>query len=193
MLYAFKRRENATWGTQLPPPRHAMAAPLEVKHMYTKELLQDMIGLGVTEISDIVSDMEANLESCDAPDVRFAEFQEHVFRLRETYRKLRRGCRRGLRTLQDENTSEECLTALLGHCAAPENGQAQDNSEAAPGESVCAPASATSKKRRTGNSEKKREARRADKESAPSWYTGIKIGQEFIDAVIGATAPPAMV
>ena len=94
-----------------------MAASDEIKGVFVNELLREMNGVGVTEMQHIVSLMQANLKSNDDPEVRFAQCQEYVFRLRETCRKLSRGCRRGLRTFRDENASKESLTALLGRCA----------------------------------------------------------------------------
>ena len=97
-----------------------MAASDEIKGVFVNELLREMNGVGVTEMQHIVSLMQANLKSNDDPEVRFAQCQEYVFRLRETCRKLSRGCRRGLRTFRDENASKESLSALLGRCAVAE-------------------------------------------------------------------------
>ena len=97
-----------------------MAASDEIKGVFINDLLREMNGVGVTEMQHIVSLMQANLKSNDDPEVRFAEYQAYVFRLRETCRKLSRGCRRGLRTFRDENASKESLSALLGRCAVAE-------------------------------------------------------------------------
>ena len=97
-----------------------MAASDEIKGVFANELLREMNDVGVTEMQRIVAEMQASLKSHDDPEVRFAQCQEYVFRLRETCRKLSRGCRRGLRTFRDENASTESLGALLGRCAVAE-------------------------------------------------------------------------
>ena len=97
-----------------------MAASVRVKGAFVDELLREMNRLGVSEMQTIVALMEANLASNDDPEVRFAQCQEYVFRIGEIYRKLSRGCRRGLRTFRDENASKESLSALLGRCAVAE-------------------------------------------------------------------------
>ncbi len=113
-----------------------MAASDEIKGVFVNDLLREMNGVGVTEMQHIVSLMQANLKSNDDPEVRFAQCQEYVFRLRETCRKLSRGCRRGLRTFRDENASKESLSALLGRCAVAEEAGVDTDAGAEQGSAV---------------------------------------------------------